>query len=207
MLLRTLLELASHRTNVVVVGDDNDNDDVAVVPPAVHGRAGQSVAACTGQRRACCVLPPPPLGSSASVLVAQRRARWRQQRRSRRSPAPYAETTGGRRPLWARDVRHAARQGGVGAVLGLCTGFACKEIGKFAMVVVGTELLLLRLLEWRGYVQLNWRQLARDFNPLMDAETGSVRVRMHDIFEALSRGMPFAASFIGGACLGLRFRL
>mmetsp|Transcript_22534 Transcript_22534/g.38913 ORF Transcript_22534/g.38913 Transcript_22534/m.38913 type:complete len:233 (+) Transcript_22534:69-767(+) len=89
----------------------------------------------------------------------------------------------------------------VGMMLGYATGFAVKKIGRVLLGVVGTEIILLQYMSFRGWVRVNWNQVMEDFTPSVNRST------FEKIFEVLTYKIPFAASFTAGLYAGLKYTL
>lgn len=58
----------------------------------------------------------------------------------------------------------AAKQIGVGSVGGWVAGYVSSKIGKAAATAVGGTLLILQVAHYKGYINVNWGKLERDFN-------------------------------------------
>eukprot|EP00441_Pelagodinium_beii_P014796 CAMPEP_0197665394 /NCGR_PEP_ID=MMETSP1338-20131121/59201_1 /TAXON_ID=43686 ORGANISM="Pelagodinium beii, Strain RCC1491" /NCGR_SAMPLE_ID=MMETSP1338 /ASSEMBLY_ACC=CAM_ASM_000754 /LENGTH=113 /DNA_ID=CAMNT_0043244187 /DNA_START=191 /DNA_END=532 /DNA_ORIENTATION=- len=56
----------------------------------------------------------------------------------------------------------------VGGVLGLCSGFVLKKVGKAAAVIVGGIFCLQQGLAYQGYVTVNWDKIEKDFKEVLD---------------------------------------
>lgn len=95
-------------------------------------------------------------------------------------------------------VRTVSEQLGVGGVLGVATGYAARRLGRALAVAVGTEILLLQYMSYRGWVVVNWSSLANDMRPKLDK--GALDAARDIVLYKL----PFASAFSVGMAAGLR---
>lgn len=84
------------------------------------------------------------------------------------------------------------QQVGIGGFLGLASGLAVKKIGKALLILVGTEMCILQYMAWRGWLRMNWRQLAHDVRPKFDKST------LDGVINILVYKLPWASSFTAG---------
>ncbi|GJD06031.1 hypothetical protein Gasu2_04720 [Galdieria sulphuraria] len=99
-----------------------------------------------------------------------------------------------RRSLYKEFVQPVGQQLSVGTLLGLATGYSLRRIGRFALFLIGTEVLVLQLMAYKGWVTIHWNKLSRDIIPVLDKSAAE------SIMDILLYKMPFTAAF----CAGLR---
>eukprot|EP00928_Gymnodinium_smaydae_P070404 TRINITY_DN5424_c0_g1_i1.p1 TRINITY_DN5424_c0_g1~~TRINITY_DN5424_c0_g1_i1.p1 ORF type:complete len:280 (-),score=24.98 TRINITY_DN5424_c0_g1_i1:72-911(-) len=58
----------------------------------------------------------------------------------------------------------------LGSTLGFCAGAALRTVGRAAAVGVGSTFCLLQVLAYRGYIQVDWRNIERDYLRLLDRD-------------------------------------
>mmetsp|Transcript_1414 Transcript_1414/g.2571 ORF Transcript_1414/g.2571 Transcript_1414/m.2571 type:complete len:188 (+) Transcript_1414:72-635(+) len=89
----------------------------------------------------------------------------------------------------------------VGLGLGFATGFAVRKIGKILLGLVGTEIILLQYMSMKGWVNVNWNNIAADLSP-------NVRRSFFErLFDVLTHRIPFAASFSAGLYAGIKYSI
>tara|TARA_A100001037_G_scaffold302326_1_gene333663 strand:- start:1549 stop:1869 length:321 start_codon:yes stop_codon:yes gene_type:complete len=99
-------------------------------------------------------------------------------------------------------IEQLGREFGVGAVVGAIVGFATKKIAKLIAVIIGIEIVLFRLLESRGIIQVNWDRIEGSFLGASDVAMGaSPPSWLVSIASTLSIG----AGFVGGFILGFKY--
>ncbi|KAF9937866.1 FUN14 domain-containing protein 1 [Modicella reniformis] len=88
-----------------------------------------------------------------------------------------------------------------GMVMGLCSGFLFKKLGKMMMLVVGFGFVWLQLLSSSGYIHINWTLIERRFKGIFDAD-GDGKVTMNDakhgfrwLMGLLTKNFQFKSSF------------
>ena len=90
---------------------------------------------------------------------------------------------------------------GSGAVIGAIIGFTAKKMAKIIAVIIGIELVLFRLLESRGILQVNWVGMEKYFPNIGEMTiTNTPPEWMVSMISSLSIG----AGFIGGFLLGFK---
>jgi uncharacterized membrane protein (Fun14 family) len=89
---------------------------------------------------------------------------------------------------------------GFGGILGLCAGYAVKQAGKVAMVVLGAGVVFLQGMQYAGYIEVKWDKLERDATLALDTD-GSGTLGMKD-FEYYQKRLLRAITYQGpGACV------
>lgn len=89
-----------------------------------------------------------------------------------------------------------------GALAGFAAGYALKKVGKLAAIALGIFFILLQLLAYFGFVEVNWLQIQRHVDPQLqpDALEGLWR----NLLALLTLNLPFAAAFVPGFVVGLQ---
>merc|ERR1719198_2340577 len=59
---------------------------------------------------------------------------------------------------------------GMGSTLGYCAGVTLRFVGRVAAVGVGGLFCVVQGLSYRGYVQVDWRKVERDYIKLLDKD-------------------------------------
>ncbi|MBZ9752927.1 FUN14 domain-containing protein [Deinococcus sp. HMF7604] len=92
----------------------------------------------------------------------------------------------------------------VGALLGFATGVALRHIGRAALIVLGTLVLVLQLLAYFDLISVNWLRVQALTEPWLrqGQEQGGAW-----LMRVLTANLPFAGAFTGGLLLGLRARV
>lgn len=90
-----------------------------------------------------------------------------------------------------------------GALAGFATGYALKKIGRVALVIFGLLFIVVQLLAYYGVVQVDWLRIQSYADPLLKRE--SLQGFFNSLISILTNNVPFAAAFIPGLLLGLRF--
>ncbi|XP_053403694.1 FUN14 domain-containing protein 1A-like isoform X2 [Mercenaria mercenaria] len=103
----------------------------------------------------------------------------------------------------------AAKQVVIGGAAGCASGYLSVKVGKSAAITIGVTILLIRIAQHQGYIQINWSRVNR--------EVGQARRRVereaykqypqlvNNICRFAQENMFLAGSFAGGFFLGLAF--
>jgi len=99
-----------------------------------------------------------------------------------------------------------------GFVMGYCSGYALKKVGKVAAVVLGTGFVVLQSLQYGGYIKVDHSAIKTSVESMMDlnkdgtVDKEDMEQASSKIMEVLQFNMPagggFAAGFIGGVRSG-----
>lgn len=87
---------------------------------------------------------------------------------------------------------------GGGAVLGGLVGFAVKRIAKLLAIVAGIQFMLVRYLESREIVVVNWDRLATGLVTTQDRTREAEVHWMESLLPTLSLGAGFTSGFLIG---------
>lgn len=91
-------------------------------------------------------------------------------------------------------------QMGGSAAIGAVIGFASKKIAKVIAVIVGLQLVLFKLLETRGFLQVNWGK----FGGAAEEFMGGAGAQGMGFIESFVSTAGIGASFAGGFLLGFK---
>jgi len=95
-------------------------------------------------------------------------------------------------------ARSVGEQLSVGGVLGFACGYSLRRIGRAAMFLVGTEVILLQYMAHRRWLVMDWTRVASDLSPTFS------RSNWDKLLAILVYKMPFNVAFTGGLMAGLR---
>lgn len=95
-------------------------------------------------------------------------------------------------------ARRLGEQVSVGGVLGFACGYSLRRIGRAAMFLVGTEVILLQYMAHRRWLVMDWSKVASDLSPTFS------RSSWDKFLAILVYKMPFNVAFTGGLMAGLR---
>ena len=101
-----------------------------------------------------------------------------------------------------RSVLPWVEQIAFGAVAGFVAGYAVKKVGKFVALALGLLFIVIQLLAWVGFLNVNWVMIQDQVDPLLRAE--SLERTWQGLLGLLTYNIPFAAAFVPGFILGLR---
>ena len=93
--------------------------------------------------------------------------------------------------------------------MGLCAGYALRNVGKAAAVAVGSVFCVVQGLSYMGYVHVNWREAERDYHKLIDRDgdgkftNNDARIAFSDLADVLKFNVPAGGGFMTGLTLGL----
>lgn len=90
----------------------------------------------------------------------------------------------------------------LGSLTGLCSGMMFRRVGKLITVSFTGGIFLIRVMEQKGYLEINWDKLTKDYaqskKKLCDSNQIIARVK-----EYVMTYQHFSASFVGGFLLGV----
>ena len=93
---------------------------------------------------------------------------------------------------------------GFGFLAGYSTGLALRFIGRTLAFFVGTAFMLVQLLAYLGYVQVDWYRIQQDLEPALSSS--ALQAAWQKLLAVLTYNAPFGGGFIVGLGLGLRGR-
>ncbi|CAK9043619.1 unnamed protein product [Durusdinium trenchii] len=99
----------------------------------------------------------------------------------------------------------------VGGLMGVCSGFALKKVGKLAAGLFGGLFCLQQALAYQGYVTVNWSKVEKDLTEVLDVnkdgklDAGDVNEGYTKVLKVLqSNTAGLSGGFAGGFLLGVR---
>lgn len=97
-------------------------------------------------------------------------------------------------------------EAGTGALVGALVGFAAKKMAKLAALVMGLQLALVKVLESRGLIAVDWTELQDAVDAGTDAVvgTGAGGAGTPEWVATLLSTLSVSAGFTGGFLLGFR---
>mmetsp|Transcript_19902 Transcript_19902/g.50288 ORF Transcript_19902/g.50288 Transcript_19902/m.50288 type:complete len:492 (+) Transcript_19902:577-2052(+) len=103
----------------------------------------------------------------------------------------------------------AGSQVSFGALSGWAAGYALRQGGKVAGVLLGGSFMALQSLSYLGYVEVDWRKLERDYTRILDRDSdGKVTAKdfqllLNNTTEVLKFNLPAGSGFTAGFSYGL----
>ncbi len=90
---------------------------------------------------------------------------------------------------------------GFGGLVGAVAGYAAKKVTKWVAVAIGLIFILLQLLAYNNFININWGEIGEAAKPAL-AEGG--RSALGGIWRVLTHNLPFGAAFAAGFWLGFK---
>lgn len=107
------------------------------------------------------------------------------------------------------DTAQLGMEIGGGGVLGFVTGYATKKIIKIIAVLIGAQLVLFKILETRGVIEVNWGSLytgAGNMTAAASETSVSGNASSNGILvDSLLSALPAGGGFVTGALLGFKY--
>lgn len=91
----------------------------------------------------------------------------------------------------------------LGGLAGLVTGIFMKRLGIVAAIFAGLIFVTLQLLAYFGFITINWGGVEAVVSPILESQR--LRGFWESFLEVMTRNLPFAAAFVPGFFIGLRF--
>ncbi|KAK3262663.1 hypothetical protein CYMTET_28495 [Cymbomonas tetramitiformis] len=97
---------------------------------------------------------------------------------------------------------------GFGGCLGFCSGYAAKQLGKAAAVLIGVIFAFLQILAYNGFIEINWGKIKGSLEKKMDQDgdgkfnVKDIKVLLMGTFKVLKYNLPSATSFVPGFYYG-----
>lgn len=110
-----------------------------------------------------------------------------------------------------KDLFVSSKEISFGSMMGVCSGYLFKKLGKMFVLVAGLGYVTLQMLANAGYIQVNWMLIESRVNDNLDLDRdGKVTVKdakygMNWIIDLLTRNVQFKSTFAGGFYLGFRY--
>lgn len=98
-----------------------------------------------------------------------------------------------------------------GILLGFCTGYLIKKVGKLFALMVGVGFIFLQYLSFNGFITINWDRIEGDYNKKLGADSDGKVTRQHaskkwNAFVGfLTHNLQFKSTFMVGLFSGIRY--
>ena len=99
------------------------------------------------------------------------------------------------------DVKQLGLEFGSGAIIGAIIGFTAKKLAKLIAFIVGLELVLFKLLESRGILNVRWDRLGAAF---LGAGQAAASQQPPSWLVTIVSTLSVGAGFTGGFLLGFK---
>ncbi len=96
------------------------------------------------------------------------------------------------------DPTQMAAQMGGSALVGAVIGYAAKKVAKILAVIIGVELVVLKFLESRGVLTVNWERLVNASENASQQVEPATRSFVETFVSTAGIGASFAAGFFVG---------
>jgi uncharacterized membrane protein (Fun14 family) len=100
----------------------------------------------------------------------------------------------------------------LGSVLGYATGYALRVVGQMAAFAVGSLFMLVQIAAYKGYINVNWKQISGDTKKGLldqdgdgDFDADDMKILVRKFIEICTYQLPSGAGFTAGLALGLGF--
>jgi len=108
------------------------------------------------------------------------------------------------------DTAQLGMEIGGGGLLGFVTGYATKKIIKIVAVLIGAQLVLFKILETRGVIEVNWGSLYTGAGNMTAAASetsvnGNASNGNRGLVDSLLSALPAGGGFVTGAVLGFKY--
>ncbi|KAI7856132.1 FUN14 family-domain-containing protein [Circinella umbellata] len=98
-----------------------------------------------------------------------------------------------------------------GTLLGLCTGYFLKKMGRLFALIIGMGFICLQYMSAKGYVTVHWDRMQAGYNKQLDVDKDG-RVTVRDVqskwrkfIDLLTKNIQFKSTFLVGLYAGIRF--
>ncbi|KAI8093881.1 FUN14 family-domain-containing protein [Halteromyces radiatus] len=98
-----------------------------------------------------------------------------------------------------------------GVLLGFCTGYLIKKVGKFFALAVGVGFVFLQCLSYNGYITIHWDKLEGGYNKQLGTDehgkvtTKVIRTKWNKFTGFLTHNLQFKSTFMVGLYGGIRY--
>ncbi|XP_060561551.1 FUN14 domain-containing protein 1-like isoform X2 [Ruditapes philippinarum] len=103
----------------------------------------------------------------------------------------------------------AAKQVVIGGAAGCASGYLFVKVGKSVAISIGASLLLIRIAQHQGYIQINWSKVNKEVTQAKRKVQREANRQFPQLVDNLRRfaqeNMFLAGSFVGGFFIGLAF--
>lgn len=100
-----------------------------------------------------------------------------------------------------------------GTIFGICSGFAARKAFRVGAVVVGAGFMSLQLLQYYGYITIEWKTIEQELLSRLDlnkdgrVDERDLEIAKQRFMKALTWGLPCAGGFTTGFLIGFRGRI
>lgn len=128
-------------------------------------------------------------------------------------PTPNGSAGDGQNDPVARAIKAAAplmAKLGFGGVLGYCSGYALRTVGKMAAVAIGVSFCGLQYLQYKGYIKIDYGAVEKVAEKSLDMDgdgkfdSSDLLIMWASVKTVLMHGLPSAAGFLPGFVIGFR---
>jgi len=102
--------------------------------------------------------------------------------------------------------RSPGQQLAIGGVTGWASGFITMKVGRWALITVGSALIVLQLASYKGYIEINWGNVQSSMEQAkrqIERELGVNKPDTSKISGFITRNMYLTGGLLGGFLLGL----
>ncbi|KAI9492189.1 FUN14 family-domain-containing protein [Zychaea mexicana] len=98
-----------------------------------------------------------------------------------------------------------------GIVLGFCTGYLIKKVGKLFALAVGAGYIFLQYLSFKGLITVHWDRLEGGYQRQLDVDKDGrvthkdVRTKWNGFVGILTHNIQFKSTFMIGLYTGIRY--
>ncbi|ORX60593.1 hypothetical protein DM01DRAFT_1281911 [Hesseltinella vesiculosa] len=98
-----------------------------------------------------------------------------------------------------------------GMVLGLCTGYLIKKVGKLFALMVGVGFVFLQYLSFNGFITVNWDRMEGKYNEKMGVDQHgrvtykNAKKKWNALVGLLTHNIQFKSTFLVGLYAGVRY--
>jgi len=89
-----------------------------------------------------------------------------------------------------------------GGLAGFAAGFALKKIGKLLILLLGILFLILQLLAYLNYIQIDWARIQQDLGGFLTKDI--LDQGWQGLLTILTANLPTAGGFVVGLLIGFR---
>lgn len=91
---------------------------------------------------------------------------------------------------------------GFGGIAGFCVGYFAKKVTKAAIFLIGGLIVLLQVLAYYHFVEINWGAADDAFRSAK--QSGAIQSASSRLWAVLVHNIPFGGAFFVGFALGMK---
>ncbi|KAG2220084.1 hypothetical protein INT45_005845 [Circinella minor] len=98
-----------------------------------------------------------------------------------------------------------------GVVLGFCTGYLIKKVGKLFALAVGAGFIFLQYMSFKGFITVHWDRLEGGYKRQLNVDENGqvthkdVRTKWNSLVGILTHNIQFKSTFLVGLYTGIRY--